>query len=335
MIDQTPKTLDSSSRIEGNLQTIGYAMCILEGKLHKVTDKPNEDTVFELLKDSSGNLKLGVWQGAEKRVLHNADYVDGCEKAFISNPTSLDIEFGELQKDHDGVYRVTQKPTVKFINEDYKRYEKENAEKRKTAEPVQNTEVSEPEQSSNQEVETQPEEKDAPSVVEDSDTQMTEQEKDETAETERQAKIDALMDKLIESIQETQKLEQQLNEVRNLIKNLEEEEPRAIEIPSNAIYFSSKSKEKLINPASNKDDAKFAVFNINGSNADFAYLGKPINPDFFGDTAEFSKNNNPYMMESGSIKNVKTVSPGKAILENGEWKVISPIKIFFSSKEEK
>lgn len=125
------------------------------------------------------------------------------------------------------------------------------------------------------------------------------------------------------------KVEYDLNnkEIENNNNNIEEE-PVAIDIPKNAIYFSNKLNTELELKTTDIKNAKFAIFNINGNNADVAYIGTPINTDYFGEMALFK--NNPSEVKT---KNIKTISPGKAILENGKWKIVSPFKLFFSSKE--
>lgn len=107
-----------------------------------------------------------------------------------------------------------------------------------------------------------------------------------------------------------------------------EKEPEEIRIPKNAIYFGNKHDKELDLETTNIDNARFAIFNISNNTADVAYVGKPINTDYFETEAKFS--NNPYEV---NIKNIKTISPGKAVFENGKWKIMSPFKLFFSSKE--
>ncbi|NCB09407.1 MAG: hypothetical protein EOM73_14745, partial [Bacteroidia bacterium] len=111
------------NKIEGNYTTIGYADVILDGKLKTkyISSEPREDTVFEILKDENGNIKLGIWKGAEKRALKNPDFLDGTEKMKINNkPTQINVELGDLQKDDEGGYRLIKKPVVKLIDESYK-----------------------------------------------------------------------------------------------------------------------------------------------------------------------------------------------------------------------
>ena len=111
------------NKIEGSYTTIGYADVILDGKLKTkyISSAPREDTVFEILKDENGNIKLGIWKGAEKRALKNPDFLDGTEKMKINNkPTQINVELGDLQKDDEGGYRLIKKPVVKLIDESYK-----------------------------------------------------------------------------------------------------------------------------------------------------------------------------------------------------------------------
>ena len=118
---ETEKTealeIKNENKIEGSYTTIGYADAILSGKIRnkEISSEPREDTVFEILKDNNGKIKLGIWKGAEKRVLKNPFFADGAEKMKIGEkPVLLEIELGELQKDDEGGYFVKQKPKIEF-----------------------------------------------------------------------------------------------------------------------------------------------------------------------------------------------------------------------------
>jgi hypothetical protein len=117
----------NENKIEGSYTTIGYADAILSGKIRnkEISTEPRDDTVFEILKDNNGKIRLGIWKGAEKRVLKNPSFADGAEKMKIGEkPTVLEIELGGLQKDDEGGYIILKKPVVKFADESFKTEEK-------------------------------------------------------------------------------------------------------------------------------------------------------------------------------------------------------------------
>ena len=95
-----------------------YSVAIVNGLFNKVTMQPNDDTVYELLlkKGSNKSAKFTIYKNAYKRVLKNADFIDGCEKQRISNPPSdLHIEKGEAMLMDNGKWQITQKAIVKLV----------------------------------------------------------------------------------------------------------------------------------------------------------------------------------------------------------------------------
>jgi|GEM_PF-5263084 len=91
-----------------------------------------------------------------------------------------------------------------------------------------------------------------------------------------------------------------------------------VNITSNAIFLNHSLKETT------SDNAQFAIFNINDDTAEIAYVGRPINIDFFGGIARFA--NDPYVM---NIKRIDTIKAGKVKKENGKWKIVSQMVIKF------
>lgn len=116
--------IDKKGAIESNYKTIGYADVILEGKLNTkfISTSPREDTVYEILQDSNGAIKLGVWKGAEKRVLNTPDFIEGTDRQRVAkDPTLLEVELGDLQKNDEGGYTLTKKPKIILADEEYKK----------------------------------------------------------------------------------------------------------------------------------------------------------------------------------------------------------------------
>jgi hypothetical protein len=95
-----------------------YADSIIGGVFNKITDQPNVDTVFELLlKTPSDKIAtFTVYSPAYRRVLRNADFVDGCDKQRINaQPQNLEIENGEATLQDSGKWLITKKAKVKFV----------------------------------------------------------------------------------------------------------------------------------------------------------------------------------------------------------------------------
>lgn len=94
-----------------------YADAIIGGEFHRISEHPNEDTVYELLKLSSARIfEFTVYAGSHKRVIDTPDFVDGCEKQRINNqPQEIQVEPGEAILDEYGKWKVTKKANIKFI----------------------------------------------------------------------------------------------------------------------------------------------------------------------------------------------------------------------------
>lgn len=152
--------------------------------------------------------------------------------------------------------------------------------------------------------------------------EMTEREKRMNDRAEEITRLEAELKKLIQEDNNTQPKSENL-------EKKDQKEPEAIKIPENAIYFGNKYNKELNLETTDTNTAGFAVFNVNNNNSEVAYVGKPVNLNYFDEIAIFK--NNPY--EITDIKSVKTISPGKAVFKDGKWKIVSPFTLFFSSKE--
>lgn len=94
-----------------------FADSIVENHFNKISENADDDTVFELYLKKETDLKaeFTIYENAKRRVLKNADFIDGCDKQKInSNPIDLQIEKGTaiLQ---DGKWQISQKAKVKFV----------------------------------------------------------------------------------------------------------------------------------------------------------------------------------------------------------------------------
>jgi hypothetical protein len=94
-----------------------YADAIINGAFHRISEQPNEDTVFELLKlPATRRAQFRIYADACKRVIKNPDFVDGCDKQKINaQPQNLKVENGEAMQDDFGKWKVTKKAKIKFI----------------------------------------------------------------------------------------------------------------------------------------------------------------------------------------------------------------------------
>ncbi|GHT50032.1 hypothetical protein AGMMS49982_04600 [Bacteroidia bacterium] len=92
-----------------------YADSINDGYFKSVKVQPNDDTVFELIKDDPDGKTavFKIYSGAENRVLRRPDSIDGCDVQQIGK-SSLEVEKGTATFE-DGKWKVTEKAKVKFV----------------------------------------------------------------------------------------------------------------------------------------------------------------------------------------------------------------------------
>lgn len=94
-----------------------YADAIIDGRFHQVTEQPNDDTVYELIRVSSARIAMfTIYREAYRRVIRNPDFADGCDKQKVNDePQSLEMESGEAIMDDLGKWKVTKKAKIKFV----------------------------------------------------------------------------------------------------------------------------------------------------------------------------------------------------------------------------
>lgn len=92
-----------------------YSDAIVDGSLNKVKERPNDDTIFELIlnEQNSTSAKVVIYSGAKRRIIANASFLEGCEKQIIgSNDVVVERE-GIAEKDSTtGVWNLIKRPKV-------------------------------------------------------------------------------------------------------------------------------------------------------------------------------------------------------------------------------
>jgi hypothetical protein len=95
-----------------------FADAIVENHFNRISDNANDDTVFELYlkKATDRTAEFTVYENAKRRVLKNADFIDGCDKQKInSNPVDLQIEKGTAILQDNSKWQISTKAKVKFV----------------------------------------------------------------------------------------------------------------------------------------------------------------------------------------------------------------------------
>ena len=99
------KPADNTEEKIQNVDTLLYADCIVDGFFNKVTEEPDEDTVFEL-HTKNNTADFVIFSGAKRRIIANPAYLDGCEKQIIGDSDVVVEEKGTAQIQMDGKWKI-------------------------------------------------------------------------------------------------------------------------------------------------------------------------------------------------------------------------------------
>jgi hypothetical protein len=103
-IIETPQTSNSS---------VLYAASINDGYFNRVSETPNENTIFELHLQNTNMATFTIYEGAKQLVCKHPEFLEGCEKQVLTNAQNVKIESeGEAQKQPDGKWKIIKKLNV-------------------------------------------------------------------------------------------------------------------------------------------------------------------------------------------------------------------------------
>lgn len=111
VIDNNPPTPEPPRNVSM------YSDCIIDGYFNRVSERPDEDTVFKLvLDDENMNMaSVDVYQGAHRRIIANPAFIDGCEKQIVGNSNVRVERKGIAEKDADnGKWRLIKAPMIEI-----------------------------------------------------------------------------------------------------------------------------------------------------------------------------------------------------------------------------
>lgn len=91
-----------------------YSDFIVNGIFNKVTETPNEDTIYELILDNGNGCSASViiYQGAYSRILVNRSFIDGCEIQIVGKNEVCVEENGLAEKDNNGKWKLVKVPSI-------------------------------------------------------------------------------------------------------------------------------------------------------------------------------------------------------------------------------
>ena len=99
----------------------------------------------------------------------------------------------------------------------------------------------------------------------------------------------------------------------------------AIDAPINSIYFSGKNNDKLTGQIVNREEAKFAIYNIKGDSAEIATVGRGANENYYDKFATFEgvefDHGDIFTLQAGTVKKI-----------NDEWVIDKPMTLSVGAK---
>ena len=93
-----------------------YADSVFEGIFNCVNEQPDDDTIFELKLNNPDDTvaKVIVYAPAQKKVIANPSYLEGCEKQILGNTAVSTQREGIARKVGGGKWIITTPPEVKI-----------------------------------------------------------------------------------------------------------------------------------------------------------------------------------------------------------------------------
>jgi cell division protein FtsB len=115
-IQQSSPNPMSSPVIEKPTPTSLYADAIINGKFNRVKEFPNEDTIFELKLNKADDMRatVTIYEAANRRIIANPSFLEGCEKQILGNSSVTMLREGVAQKDGSGNWAITTTLEVKI-----------------------------------------------------------------------------------------------------------------------------------------------------------------------------------------------------------------------------
>jgi hypothetical protein len=87
-----------------------YADSISNGYFNRVTQSPNDDTVYELELENPSNARFTIYEKAHSRVIKRPEFIDGCDKQILGS-SKVEVTRGRVQE-QGGKWKVINKANV-------------------------------------------------------------------------------------------------------------------------------------------------------------------------------------------------------------------------------
>lgn len=110
--EQSLSTTTVSSSQKSNAPRSLYAESIVNDKLMRVKESPNEDSIFELKLQGDSRASVTIYRGSHNRILQNPSFLDGCDKQVLGHGSLTVRQEGRAEKDENGKWKLVSKVNV-------------------------------------------------------------------------------------------------------------------------------------------------------------------------------------------------------------------------------
>lgn len=106
-------SMNQASTQSSDSPTALYADAIIDGYFVRISEVPNEDSIFVLHLNGENSANFDIYGPAHPRIIANPSFLEGCEKQILGNTMQLDVIEGRSQRDaSNGKWKIIEKLNV-------------------------------------------------------------------------------------------------------------------------------------------------------------------------------------------------------------------------------
>jgi hypothetical protein len=100
---------------QGSSFSIAYCDSIINGYFNRLSDSPDDDTIFEMYMQNTSYAKFTLHAAAYRRIIANPSFIDGCDKQVLPDAQNVKVRRGDegiAQRQTDGRWKIIKKLNV-------------------------------------------------------------------------------------------------------------------------------------------------------------------------------------------------------------------------------
>jgi len=111
--EKTRVSINQAAQQASGASLVLYADAIIDDYFVRISESPNEDTIFVLNLNGENSANISIYKPAYPRIVANPSFLEGCEKQILGNTMQLDVTEGKAQRDvSNGKWKVINKLNV-------------------------------------------------------------------------------------------------------------------------------------------------------------------------------------------------------------------------------